>query len=247
MAVKHKKLIIALSVVGGVIVAVIVAFFIYVGIYYHATDNAKLVASTDTEYYTVCTDGDGNTVFKPTEPSTVGLIFYPGGKVEHTAYAPLMAEFARRGVLCVLVDMPFRLAVFDVNAADGLRENFPEVTRWYIGGHSLGGSMAASYLEDHVSEYEGLLLLGSYSTVDFSSTELNVISVYGSEDGVLNSEKYAENISNLPQGYGELVIEGGCHAWFGDYGAQDGDGSPTITAAEQWKITADFFIESIAA
>ena len=91
---------------------------------------------------------DGKIVFEP-EGATKGFIFYPGGKVEYTAYIPLMQACAEEGILCVLVEMPFHLAVFDVNAADGIQKEYPEIEEWYIGGHSLGGSMAASYLAVH--------------------------------------------------------------------------------------------------
>ena len=154
-----------------------------------------------------------------------------------------MAELARMGVLCVLVEMPFNLAVFDINAADGIQEQYPHIEDWYIGGHSLGGSMAASYLADHVDEYEGLILLGSYSTADLSDTDLDVLSIYGSEDKVLNREKYDENKSNLPDDFSEVVIEGGCHAYFGMYGAQDGDGTPTISNHEQIRLTVESIIK----
>ena len=150
------------------------------------------------------------------------------------------------GVLCVLVEMPFNLAVFDINAADGIQEQYPGIEDWYIGGHSLGGSMAASYVADHVDEYEGLILLGSYSTADLSDTDLDVLSIYGSEDKVLNREKYDENKSNLPDDFCEVVIEGGCHAYFGMYGAQDGDGTPTVSNSEQIVITVENIIKMMA-
>ncbi|MBQ9802862.1 MAG: alpha/beta hydrolase [Clostridia bacterium] len=180
---------------------------------------------------------DGVTVFQPPN-ATKGLIFYPGGKVEHLAYQPLMAACAEKGILCVLVQMPCNLAVLDINAADGIQDRYPEIEDWYIGGHSLGGSMAASYLARHADAYQGLILLGSYSTADLSDTALEVLSVYGSEDRVMNKEKYDKNKANLPQGFTEVVIDGGCHAYFGMYGAQDGDGVPTISNEEQIAQTA---------
>lgn len=173
------------------------------------------------------------------DEATKGLIFYPGGKVEHIAYIPLMQACADRGILCVLVEMPFNLAVFDVNAADGIIQQYPEIDDWYIGGHSLGGSMAASYLSDKSDDYKGLVLLGSYSATDISDTGLKVLSVYGSEDTVLNTDKYKGNKSNLPNDFNEVLIDGGCHAYFGMYGNQDGDGTPSITNEEQINITAD--------
>ena len=183
-------------------------------------------------------------VFEP-EQASAGFIFYPGGKVEESAYIPLMQECAENGILCVLVKMPFNLAVLDVNAADGIQELYPQITDWYIGGHSLGGSMAAAYLEKHGEDYEGLILLGAYSTTDLSDTKLKVLSVYGSEDKVLNKEKYTSCERNLPNNYQEMEMEGGCHAYFGMYGPQDGDGLPSITNEEQICMTAERIIDMV--
>lgn len=187
---------------------------------------------------------DNTIVFEPENPSA-GFIFYPGGKVEHRSYIPLMQELQERGVLCVIVKMPFNLAVLDVNAADGIRAEYPEVKNWYIGGHSLGGSMAASYLGAHRDEFRGLILLGSYSTENLSDTDLRVLSVFGSEDKVMNRESYAEYKANLPEDFTEIEIPGGCHAYFGMYGTQEGDGTPTITNEEQIHLTAEYISELI--
>lgn len=214
----------------------------YVSDYYHADDAAVAAMSSAAD---VVVRQEGNTVaFIPDEAKT-GFIFYPGGKVEHTAYAPLMQGLAENGVLCVLAQMPMNLAVLDMNAADGITETYPQIESWYIGGHSLGGSMAASHAAKNASLYDGLVLLASYSTADLSTSGLQVISIYGSEDGVLNMEKYAENKVNLSASFEENIIEGGCHAGFGSYGPQDGDGAPTITGeaqiAETVLLLTDFF------
>jgi len=141
------------------------------------------------------------------------------------------------------VEMPFHLAVFDINSADGIQKEYPEIEDWYIGGHSLGGSMAASYVASHTDDYAGLVLLGAYSTADLSESGLAVLSVYGSEDKVMNRENYEKNKSNLPIAFTEVVIDGGCHANFGMYGAQDGDGTPGITNEEQIARTADAIVK----
>ena len=217
--------------VGAVLAAGLVACGIYLSDYYH-TDTAAVDAFAPANEVAQATLTDDTMVFAPEDAKT-GLIFYPGGKVEYTAYQPLMEALAAEEIFCVLVEMPFHLAVFDMNAADGIREQYPEIEDWYLGGHSLGGSMAAAYLADHADDFEGLILLGSYSTADLSNTELKVLSVYGSEDGVLNRENYEENRGNLPDDFTEIVIDGGCHAYFGMYGAQEGDGVPRITNTEQ--------------
>ena len=219
------------------ILLIVIAFCgIYLNDYYHA-DIDSIESFTTTTVVSKQVLKDNTIVYSP-ENATTGFIFYPGGKVEHTAYTPLMEACASEGILCVLVEMPFRLAVFDINAAAGIQEQYPNIQHWYIGGHSLGGSMAASYLVDNVEDFDGLILLGSYSTADLSQTSLKVLSIYGSEDMVLNAEKYNQNKENLPSNFIELIIEGGCHAYFGMYGAQDGDGIPTITNEAQINRTA---------
>ena len=143
--------VISLAVISGI-------FAWYVSDYYRA-DYTALADYQIVEKLTVTTI-DGSTVYAP-ENSDSLFIFYPGGKVEHTAYEPLMEACAAKGITCVLVEMPFNLAVFDINAADTIKEMFPEIKNYYIGGHSLGGSMAAAYLANHTEDFDGLILLGS--------------------------------------------------------------------------------------
>lgn len=182
--------------------------------------------------------------FAPESPDT-GFIFYPGGKVEYTAYIPLMEHLASEGVLCVLVKMPGHLAVLDRDAAQSLPKQFPEIKHWYIGGHSLGGAMAASYLSTCTDTFEGLILLGAYSTANLSETNLSVLSIYGSEDQIMDRNAYEANKENLPKAFREIIIDGGCHAYFGMYGTQDGDGTPTIDNETQIVLTAEAILSMV--
>ncbi len=223
------------GLLGIIILGAMIACAIYLGDYYHA-DTESIEAFSIANPIEMQYDENNNIYFEP-QDATTGFIFYPGGKVEYTAYIPLMKALASEGVLCVLIEMPFQLAVLDSDAAAGIQEQYPEIKEWYIGGHSLGGAMAASYLSGCVDDYEGLILLGAYSTCDLSETELSVLSIYGSEDLVMNREKYDANIGNLPEDFEETVLDGGCHAFFGMYGTQNGDGLPTITNEEQIRLT----------
>ena len=210
---------------------------IYAGDYYHAEEEAFTVIEKGVPGVQV-KEASGRIIFAPEAPKA-GLIFYPGGKVEYSAYAPLMAELAQEGFLCVLLKMPLNLAVLNMDAAHGIPAEFPGVERWILAGHSLGGAMAASCAAKHPEEFDGLLLLAAYSTADLSDSGLRVLSLYGSEDGVLNREKYEKYRGNLPADVRETVIEGGCHAGFGAYGPQKGDGAPRITRAKQIARTAE--------
>ncbi len=234
---RKRKIFISIFSFTLALVLVVSVCAIYLGDYYRA-DTESISAFAPMNDVKIKTLDNGTLIFEP-ENAAAGFIFYPGGKVEHTAYKPLMAACAQQGILCVLVEMPFNLAVLNINAADGIQKLYPQIEHWYMGGHSLGGSMAASYLSAHHSEFDGLIILGSYSTANLSGTELKVLSIYGSEDKIMNKEKYDLNKSNLPSTFSEIILEGGCHAYFGMYGAQDGDGTPTITNEEQIILTAE--------
>ena len=238
---RKKRVLISVVAVAAVLAVIVLACAVYLGDYYHADMAAieafMLESDVEAEFIT-----DNMIVFAP-DGATTGFIFYPGGKVEYTAYIPLMKALASEGIFCVLVEMPFNLAVLEVDAADGIQEQYPEIESWYIGGHSLGGSMAAAYAADHADAFDGLILLGAYSTADITDTGMEVLSIFGSEDGVLNREKYDTYRANLPGDFTELVIDGGCHACFGMYGPQEGDGIPSISNEEQINLTADAILE----
>ena len=240
---KKRKIFIWVTSVTLALAILVGVCAIYLGDYYRADMAAIEAFVTENEVPYTVIEGD-DIVFKP-ENCRAGLIFYPGGKVEYTAYLPLMEACANEGILCVLVKMPFNLAVLDSGAAEGIPEKYPEVKDWYIGGHSLGGSMAASYLSKNGEDFKGLILLGSYSTDDLSDKKFDVVSIYGSEDRVMNREKYGKYLKNLPKNMTEIEIVGGCHAYFGMYGRQDGDGEPTISADEQIRLTAKYISEFI--
>lgn len=219
-----------------------IGIWIYVSDYYYAEQRALDQICSSNTVQVEYVDKD-KLVFSPKD-AKAGLIFYPGGKVQFEAYVPLMKRLAEQNMLCVLIKMPCNLAVLDVSAADGIKDEYPEIETWYIGGHSLGGSMAASYVAEHTDDFAGLALLAAYSTADLSESDLKVVSITASEDNVMNCEKYKEYYSNLPSDTQEVVIEGGCHGYFGMYGIQDGDGEPTISNEEQLSITADAIVDA---
>lgn len=218
-------------VLAAIVVLAVGGFAVYVNDYYHAaSDNGAYLESTES---VPVEQTDGLLAFGDSD-SQVGLILYPGAKVAYDAYAPLMSGLAEQGVFCVVVEVPFNIAFFGSDAAAKAIEAYPNVGSWYVGGHSLGGVVASSWAADHAGEVEGVVLLASYPTADLSSSDLRAISLYGSEDEVLNRDAYDEGRAKLPSSVEEVVIEGGNHAQFGNYGEQAGDGEASISPEEQW-------------
>jgi dienelactone hydrolase len=181
-------------------------------------------------------------VFRPaiTQPTT-GLIFYPGGKVDARAYAPAAHAIAAAGYLVVITPMPLNLAVFGIDKASDVIKAFPGVKRWAIGGHSLGGSMAASFANKHPDEIQGLVFWASYpaDSDNLSATKFAVASIYASNDALATGSKIDHSRSLLPSDTAWVKIEGGNHAQFGWYGLQAGDGAAMLSrAAQQQQTTA---------
>ena len=173
------------------------------------------------------------------------LIFYPGAKVEYTAYVPLLWQLAEKGVDVFLIKMPCNLAFLGQNKAEDVMRKY-EYEKWYLGGHSLGGAMAAFYAAKHPDDLDGMILLAAYSTKDLHEEDFSVVSLYGSEDGVLNMDKIEESRAYMPTNYTEICIEGGNHAQFGNYGVQKGDGLASISRQEQQNQTVEAIYKMIS-
>lgn len=189
----------------------------------------------------------GNTIiFEPTDVEPVtGLVFYPGGRVDYRSYAPLLREIAAQGYLVALVPAPLNLMVFNPDKAADIFPQFPHIKHWAVGGHSLGGAMAANFLYNHPQAAGGLVLWASYpaESNDLSGTGLKVLSIYGTLD-MGGLEPFEDSRARLPADTFWVVIDGGNHAQFGDYGPQPGDHPATMSAQEQQDLvvaaTADF-------
>lgn len=249
---KTFKILVGLIIALGVFELVAFgALAVYISDYEHADATAEAAMKSTADVNVLAKDDWVE--FRPADAAVsdaadaakdTGIVFYPGGKVEYTAYAPLMQDFAGKGYFCAVVKMPFNLAVLDANAAKDVKEAHPEITHWIIGGHSLGGAMAAKYAA--ISDFDGLFLLAAYANTDLSDKDIPVVSVYGSADGVLNMDEYEASKSKLPADLIEHVIQGGNHAQFGSYGLQEGDGEATIPAESQRAQAVQIVLENLA-
>jgi Alpha/beta hydrolase family len=235
--------------VGLVIVLVVgmLGFVVWAEDTYQPNEVALQALKSDAEV--AVTQHDGFITFEPAaQRTTTGFIFYPGGRVDYRAYAPVLHEIAARGYFVALVHVKLNLAFFDVNAADKVVSQFPEIEHWAVGGHSLGGVAAALYAKEHQDVIRAIAFWASYPADDaFKNSNIQILSLHGSEDGVATDGKIEESKALLPAQTQFVTIAGGNHGQFGSYGVQAGDKPATIAPSEQWKQTADATAALLAA
>ena len=241
---KHSKRRNAFIIVFAVLILCVGSCFIYVNDYYRASEEVN-------EYFEKAGNVSVNYIdsglYLDGPGSENALIFYPGAKVEYTAYIPLMYELAENGMDVFIISMPCNLAIFGMDKADDILSEY-SYAHMYLGGHSLGGAVAALYAAKNAdsADLDGLILLAAYPTKSLAACDMRVMTIYGSEDKVLSMDKVEAGRSLMPADATETVIEGGNHAQFGCYGEQKGDGTAFISAKEQWAQTTAAIIEMIS-
>ncbi len=159
-------------------------------------------------------------IFEPTaKPATTGFIFYPGGECDERGYAELLRAVAEQGFLVVLVPMPLQLAVLAPNKADDVMAAFPHIKTWAIGGHSLGGAMAARYVHTHPETIDGLLFWDAYppETDDLSERQLKVRMIHRADDSGEIPDYYNQYIPLLPDDMDYRALPGAIHINFGRF------------------------------
>jgi hypothetical protein len=225
-------------VIAGILVAILVAGVGATA--YFAIPNPDLpeaaaaLASSDTVAYATV---DGRLEFEPaTGAASTGLILYPGGKVDAAAYAPAARDIAASGYLVVIVPMPLNLAVLGIDAAGAVIAAHPEVATWAIGGHSLGGAMAAEYAARHPGTIAGLVFWAAYSAADLSGQDFPTLLVFGSLDAGATRYVSPESVAKLPSSPITTIIDGGNHEQMGWYTGQPNDPPATIARAEQQRL-----------
>ena len=229
-----------LRIAGVLFILYTIVNTVYMLTSYHADETAEAALLSDDAVSVTRTDY-GWFMDGPSERDA--LIFYPGAKVDADAYAPILHAIAAAGMDVFLVDMPYDLAIIAPNKADAVISLNSYENR-YLGGHSLGGCMAAYYASHHADDVEGVILLASYPAGEMDDG-LRCISIYGSDDGIINWNKMAKADRYLPEDTEKYVIDGGNHGQFGNYGKQVADKDAKITAEEQQKQAVDRVMEWI--
>ena len=233
-----------IKIITGIIVICIVGLFIWVNDTYKPQSLAKEALISDD---TVEVKIDEFISFTPKKiEAKKGFIFYPGAKVEPESYAPLCRKVAEQGYKVVIVNMPMNLAIFSYNRGEKVIDEYSNIKTWVVGGHSLGGTMAAKFASENIY-VDGVVLLSSYPTGDeLKDMGKKVLSIWGSKDGIVNFEKLIKSKEKLPQDTTYVEIEGANHSQFGDYGNQNGDDTPIINREKQIDIAAKDIVKFIS-
>ena len=179
-------------------------------------------------------------VFTPVSSNvSTGFIIYPGGRVDFRSYAPSAHAIAAEGYLVIIPRMPLNLAVFGMGIANDVIGHYRNISPWAVGGHSLGGTMAAQFAYENPTKIKGLVLWAAYpaSGTDLSKSNLLVTTIHGSNDGLVSTSQIESSLKLLPPSTLRVEIAGGNHAQFGWYGDQAGDNAATITRETQQNLT----------
>ncbi|MGH0676827.1 alpha/beta hydrolase [Bacillus luti] len=176
---------------------------------------------------------DEDTIVFGQKDAKIGVIFYQGAKVEAEAYSYLGEALAKDGHFVVMPKLPLNLAILGINEVDSVIEKYPEVQKWYVAGHSMGGAMISKYAFQHEEKIDGIIFLGSYPAEDFSTKQIQMLSIYGEVDALATVEKIETNKKLMSKNTTMHMIKGGNHANFGMYGEQKGDNASLITPKAQ--------------
>ncbi len=219
-----------LAFVGVLLLIGVGAFILYFSHPMPATPVAlEAMKSSDT---VTVTDLSDQIVFMPSTSPKAALVFYPGARVDPAAYAARLRPLAENGYAVFIAKFPLNLAMFGVNRAGEIMAAHPEIKKWAIGGHSMGGAFASSFLEGR-PDMTGLIYYAAYPAKDISHrTDIVSTSIYGTNDALATVEKIDNAKPTMPPQTAYVPIVGGIHSYFGDYGLQPGDGIPTITREE---------------
>ncbi len=227
------------AIILGVILTLFLAFFIY------TLDFYRLMPYEDDSYEDIVILENRKVVTYGNPNAEIGIVFYQGGKVDERAYDLFLLKLAHEGYFVVSVKMPFNLAVFGSNLAIDVIEDYHEIESWFIMGHSLGGAMASTFAAKYPERLIGLIVLSAYASSDLSDTSLTMLSIYGTQDGVLSMDQVETTKVNNPILTTYVIIEGGNHSGFANYGAQAGDLEAEITPVTQQNLTVDAIINFI--
>lgn len=224
--------------IAAIVIAVmlLVAAFFYTPALPEAAEIAKQMKDVDGDLYFY---GD----------SGVGFIIYPGAKADERSYAYIAQQLNAEGHTAVIPNIPLHMSVWGPEQGLEIIEDNPEVEKWFLIGHSLGGLPISQIAAKQPEKLEGIAFVASLMICDLSDTDLSAIRITAEHDGVMPDKMMESNLDYLPENSTSVMIEGANHNQFGAYWHPGFDGKATITWKEQQdqmiSVILDFFDEQI--
>jgi hypothetical protein len=228
----------------ALVLIMVMSLGIWLNITYSPNDTA-IKYMVDSEEVNILEEDFGLSFLPTSERKSSGIIFYPGGKVELTAYSPLAYKLAEEGYMVTIVQMPFNLAVLDVDKGKEVINHYEAIEEWYIGGHSLGGAMAGSFAYDYKELINGVFFLGAYPVEELADSKLEILLINGSLDTIVDQDRLEQAKRLIPESSDNIIIQGANHSQFGSYGLQNNDQAAKISFEEQQKRTIELIINLI--
>ena len=224
--------------IAAIVIAVmlLVAAFFYTPALPEAAEIAKQMKDVDGDLYFY---GD----------SGVGFIIYPGAKADERSYAYIAQQLNAEGHTAVIPNIPLHMSVWGPEQGLEIIEDNPEVEKWFLIGHSLGGLPISQIAAKQPEKLEGIAFVASLMICDLSDTDLSAIRITAEHDSVMPDKMMESNLDYLPENSTSVMIEGANHNQFGAYWHPGFDGKATITWKEQQdqmiSLILDFFDEQI--
>jgi dienelactone hydrolase len=238
----------------GIVVAIIVSLYGYLT--YNAEQNrakpteVAMASMLSTDSVSVEEQGDWIVMRPIGQTPTTGMIVYPGAHCDTRGYAPIMREVAKAGYLVIGVQMPFEFSIFAPFSADGVREAFPDIERWVIAGHSMGGAMAGLYAEANQDDLAGIIFWDAYppESSSLADTTLPVMHIHRATLEGEAPQKFEDNRQFFPENSVWVPIPGGIHMYFGSFngGAYEELWTPKISEQEQIDLVVAATLEGLA-
>ena len=237
---KNKKII---KLILTLLLCSVIGFFIWLSSYYAPTQQAESYLKSN-NYVEVIIDNNFICYTPKNITPKKGFILYPAAKVDVKSYSQICNMIAAKGYKVVAIDMPFNYSAFGKNKANKIIQKYSDIQNWVIGGDSLGGLVATRYVNSNISKIGGVVLISSYPIDSYlKEINMNVLSIWGSKDGVINFQSLIDAKKKLPTKTTYLEIEGANHSQFGDYGKHKGDEEPLIDGDKQKQKTVDSIVQ----
>lgn len=225
------------------VTVLLLAIVVNIGLYFWSSNGYKAMDITQSYLKSSLTVEVENhqdwIAFTPKDKrSKIGIVFYPGGNVESESYSPLAYELAEKGVSVYILHVPYKLAILNPYKAKDIIDSESSL-KWYVGGHSLGGVVSSLYYERYPQSLEGLFFLASYPMKNMSNSDIPVLSIQGSKDGLMGVDEFDEKKKLFPQNTTFIEVKGGNHSQFGYYGLQDKDQITDLSREEQQRVIVE--------